>query len=144
MAQITFTGDTTPNQADLDANFGELYGKTAWSSTGIGYATGAGGTVTQTTNKGTTVTLDKVCGQITMNNAALASGATVEFLLANTMIDGSDTVVFTQNDSITGLNYNIWGSVGTAYCRVMVRNISGGSRSEAIVINFVVIKGVTS
>ena len=45
MAQVTFAADTTPSLVDLDANFTELYNKTAWSTTGIGYATGAGGAV---------------------------------------------------------------------------------------------------
>jgi hypothetical protein len=47
---------------------------TSISSTGgIGYATGAGGPVTQLTSKSTGVTLGKVAGQITMNGAALAA-----------------------------------------------------------------------
>ncbi|NBS24587.1 MAG: hypothetical protein EBS78_11605 [Altererythrobacter sp.] len=45
--------------------------KSTSTSGGIGYGTGAGGTVTQATSKSTGVTLDKVCGEITMNNATL-------------------------------------------------------------------------
>ena len=41
MAQILLN-ETTPNGGDLDANLNELYSKSAWSTTGIGYATGAG------------------------------------------------------------------------------------------------------
>src|SRR5882672_9299987 len=37
----------------------------------LGYATGAGGAVTQATDKSTAVTLNKICGAITMNGAAL-------------------------------------------------------------------------
>jgi hypothetical protein len=37
---------------------------------GIGYATGAGGTVTQLTSRTTGVTLNKVAGQITLFSAA--------------------------------------------------------------------------
>ena len=44
---------------------------------GLGYGTGSGGTVTQATSKSTTVVLNKPTGQITMNGAALASGAVV-------------------------------------------------------------------
>jgi hypothetical protein len=42
---------------------------------GLGYSTGAGGAITQGTSKSTAVTLHKVCGSITMHNAALAAGA---------------------------------------------------------------------
>jgi len=44
---------------------------TSAGTAGIGYATGAGGTVTQATNKSTGVTLSKTCGVITMNAAQL-------------------------------------------------------------------------
>ena len=70
MAQVIFGPDASCANGDLDANFGELYGKQAWATTGIGYATGAGGGVTQSTNKATTVVLNKMCGQITMNAAS--------------------------------------------------------------------------
>lgn len=144
MAQVLFSADATPSLVDLDANHTELYSKTAWSTTGIGYATGAGGTVTQATSKSTAVTLNTMCGQVTMNAAALAANTTVQFLLNNTSIDSNDCVVLTQNESISGLNYNIWGAVGSNYCRIQVRNISGGSLSDAVVINFVVIRSVTA
>jgi hypothetical protein len=129
---------TTRMRLDSNGNFLQV------SSGSIGYGTGSGGSVTQATSKATTVTLNKYCGQITMHNAALASGTTVQFLLSNTLIGLNDTVILTQNETISGANYNVWGSVGTAYCRIMVRNISGGSLSEAIVINFAVIKAATS
>lgn len=44
------------------------------ASGGIGYQAGSGGAVMQATSKGTSVTLNKPSGQITMNNAALAAG----------------------------------------------------------------------
>jgi hypothetical protein len=45
--------------------------KSTSATAGVGYGTGAGGAVTQATSKSTGVTLDKVCGEITMNNATL-------------------------------------------------------------------------
>jgi hypothetical protein len=53
---------------------------------GVGYATGAGGTVTQATTKSTGVTLNKITGQITMNNASLAAGTLVSFTLTDSTI----------------------------------------------------------
>jgi hypothetical protein len=112
----------------------------------LGYGTGSGGTVTQATNKSTAVTLNKPTGQITMNNAALASNASVAFALNNSLITASDILLVNVNGSgITSLgSYNLWTQASAGVGYIAVRNISGGSLSEAIVINFAVIKGATS
>ena len=60
------------------------------SVAGLGYGTGAGGTVTQATSKSTAVTLNKPTGQITTHNAALAADTTVSFLVNNSLITTSD------------------------------------------------------
>ena len=59
---------------------------------GIGYGLGAGGTVTQATSKSTAVTLNKPCGQITMNAASLAPGAAVQFNVLNSLMSRYDNV----------------------------------------------------
>jgi hypothetical protein len=138
---VVTLGNSSTTRMRLDSNGDFLQ----VSSGSIGYGTGSGGSVTQTTSKSTTVTLNKPCGQITMHNAALASGATVQFLLSNTLIGLNDTTItLTQNETVSGANYNIWGAVGTDYCRIMVKNVSGGSLSEAVVINFAINKIATS
>jgi hypothetical protein len=43
------------------------------ASAGVGYATGAGGVVTQLTDKSTAVTLNAICGTITMDAATLGA-----------------------------------------------------------------------
>jgi hypothetical protein len=58
-----------------------------------GYAVGAGGGVLQATSKATAVTLNKSCGQITMNGAALAASTTVSFTLTNSTIESGDIIV---------------------------------------------------
>jgi hypothetical protein len=78
----------------------------------LGYTSEASGTVTQLTDKSTGVTLNKSAGQITLNNAALANAGA----------------------------YNCWISSKTAgSCVITIRNLSGGSLSEAFVINFAII-----
>src|SRR5690349_13376583 len=47
----------------------------------VGYATGAGGTVTQSSNKTSAVTLHKACGEITMSGGALAANTAITFTL---------------------------------------------------------------
>jgi hypothetical protein len=81
------------------------------ASTGaIGYGTGAGGTVTQTTSKSTAVTLNRPTGLIVMNNASLAAGASVTFDVNNSLLFGNWLVL-----------------VSTAYVnyRVSVDSVSG-------------------
>ena len=110
---------------------------------GLGYGIGAGGTVTQSTSKSTAVTLNKPCGQITMNNAALAAGASVSFQVNNTLVLSTDTVVVTAYNNA---NYRVEPMyvVGGGNFSIRVTNVTGGSLAEALQINFAIIKGATS
>lgn len=115
-------------------------------SGGLGYGVGAGGTVTQSTSKSTAVTLNKPCGQITMNNAALAAGAEVFFPVNNTLVATSDSVLISPLwVTVSPLNYQCRLTyVGGGAFGIAVKNISAGSLSEALIINFAIIKGATS
>jgi hypothetical protein len=112
---------------------------------GIGYGTGAGGTVTQASSKSTGVTLDKVSGQITMNNASLAAAAEVSFTFTNSTIAATDVVVTAISSGATAGAYNTHvDAIAAGSCRISITNFSSGPLSEAIVLNFVVIKGVAA
>ena len=111
---------------------------------GIGYGIGAGGTVTQATSKATAVTLNKPCGAITMHNAPLASGAAVGFTLNNTQLGAFDSLYVEQVISHTPAAYNVWvdsKDVGAAF--IILKNVSGVSLSEPMVLSFTIIKGAT-
>jgi hypothetical protein len=111
----------------------------------FGYGAGAGGVVTQATNKSTGVTLNKVSGQITMNNAALAAAAEVAFTLTNSAIAATDVVVVCIASGGTSASYaTAITAVAAGSCEITVGNWSAGSLSEALVLNFVVIKGANS
>ena len=132
--QVFFTLDTNQNVL-------------VTGSGGLGYGTGSGGTVTQITSKSTGVTLNKLVGQITMSNAALAANTTVSFVVSNsaytTSIDTPITVI--TGGVANGGNYLCWASNGGAGSfQINVRNISAGSLSEAVAINFFVFRGATS
>ena len=115
------------------------------SSAPLGYATGAGGAVTQATNKSTGVTLDKVSGQITMNNDSLGSGAGVSFTLTNSFIGATDVVLVSIASAATAAAYTVQvDQVAAGSCRISLRNHTGGGLSEALVLNFVVVKGVNA
>ena len=107
---------------------------------GIGYGTGAGGTVTQTTSKSTGVTLNAVCGTITMNGAALASATSVAFVFTNSAIAAADKVEVDHDSAGTLCAYNICVTPAAGSATVTVRNMTAGSLSEAIVLRFFVQK----
>jgi len=114
------------------------------SVTGIGYATGAGGTVTQATSKSTGVTLDTASGDITMNAAALNSATTVSFTLTNSSIAATDVLILNHASGGTAGSYLLNAQCGAGSASINVRNITGGSLSQAIVIRFVLIKAATA
>lgn len=110
------------------------------SSGQLGYTTTAQGTVTQATSKSTAVTLNTSAGQITMNNAALASVTNVTFTLNNSLISTNDILILNVSGGATSGAYNCWVSgLSAGSATITVRNISGGSLSEAVVVNFALI-----
>ena len=107
----------------------------------FGYTATAQGAVTQATSKSTGVTLNKSAGQITMNNASLATATNATFTLNNSLISANDTVILTiSGGQATAGSYNVFAnSLAAGSVSITLRNISGGSLSEAIVINFALI-----
>ena len=166
MAQILFGPNTAPTEPNLDLNFTDLYNLRELISTptytaatpkydattsgwmllaggGLGYGAGSGGTVTQATSKSNAITLSKPAGQITMNAASLAAGATVGFQLNNTLIGANDSVIVVlQSSVISSSAYTVQvGYVIGSACGIFLTNRSGGALAEAVILNFAVIKG---
>jgi hypothetical protein len=118
---------------------------TVLTSDSLGYTTGAGGTVTQLTSKATAVTLDKTTGQITTHNAALGAATEVTFTVDNSTVAATDTVIVnlasggTTNTYIVGVH-----AVAAGSFNIIIGNMSATSRSEALVLNFAIIKGVSA
>jgi hypothetical protein len=138
--QFTTTdGGTTVTVYDLNR---PLLGS---AGSAVGYSTGTGGTVTQATSKSTGVTLNKRCGQITMNNAALSAAAEVSFTFTNSTIAATDVVVTAISSGATAGAYNTHvDAIAAGSCRISITNFSAGPLSEAIVLNFAVIKAVNA
>lgn len=106
----------------------------------LGYTAAAQGTVTQLTSKSTAVTLDKAAGQIVMNNAALGATTNVTFTLNNSLISVNDVLILNVAAGATAGAYNCWVSgLGVGTASITVRNISAGSLSEAVTINYALI-----
>jgi len=134
---VTRAGKGTPlTHTELDANFTNL------NSDKAGYITGEGGAETQATSKSTGVTLNTKCGQVTMNAAALAADTTVSFTLTNSTIAATDVLVLNHVSGGTAGSYLLNAQAAAGSASISVRNITGGSLSEAIVIGFAVIKAV--
>jgi hypothetical protein len=117
-----------------------------WSALTTAYSTGAGGTIIQATSKSTGVTLNKLCGQVTMSAAALAAAAIVEFTVTNSQVAATDTINLNlASGAATSTAYRYWVSgVAAGSFKVSVENRSGGSLSEALVLNFAVVKAVSA
>lgn len=110
---------------------------------GIGYGTGAGGTVTQATSKSTGVTLNKTTGKITMNNANLVAGTTVTFLVTNSSVRSNDVPTACHYSGGTGGAYAVRAHTPVALngFYITVKNDTAGDLAEAIVIQFNLIRG---
>lgn len=116
----------------------------AMTSVGIGYGTGSGGTVNQITSKTTAVSLNKASGQITMSNASLSAGGTVSFRFNNTLFKVGDILAVCQGNGGTQGAYQITCSgMADGVGFISVRNGTVNPLSEAVTINFALIKGST-
>jgi len=118
-----------------------VVGTTVYATTELGYAAAAQGAVTQLTDKSTAVTLNTSAGRITMNNASLATATNATFTLNNSTISANDAVILTiSGGQTTPGSYNVFAnSLAAGSVSITLRNISGGTLSEAIVINFAII-----
>jgi hypothetical protein len=139
--KAALAGSASQSFAMLNGTVAGTLSLTGTAST-LGYGTGAGGTVTQATSKSTTVTLNKPCGQITMNNEALAAGAAIAFDLTNSLITSGDVVVV--NSQNFGHYSTTVQTLLSGGARIRLTNLTAGTLSDAVVINFAIIKGATS
>jgi hypothetical protein len=108
---------------------------------GIGYATGAGGTVTQGTSRTTGVTINKRCGAITMFSAA-GSATAATFTVTNSTVGANDVIILNQ---ASGTNlYDLLVTAVSAGSFNITFLTTGGTATDAPVINFAVIDGVSA
>jgi hypothetical protein len=112
----------------------------------LGYGTGAGGTVTQATNRTTGVTLSRPTGAITTNTTSLAAGASATFTVTNTVVGANDSVIPTIKSGQTNKETSVAvTAVAAGSFDITVHNQHASTaETGAIVINFAIIKGATS
>jgi hypothetical protein len=135
-ANNTFLARSTTGAGDYEA--------LVTTTTGLGFYTGAGGTIPQATSKATAFTLSKMCGQITMAADALAANTIVSATWTNSLIAATDVVIINHKSVGTIGAYTFNVACGSPTSTLYIRNNTSGSLSEALVLSFVVIKGVTA
>jgi hypothetical protein len=116
-----------------------IEGTTVYADTELGYGTPAQGAVTQATSKSTGVTLNTSAGQITMNNASLATVTNVTFTLTNSTLSAKDVLLLNVTNGTSGAYNAFVSSMAAGSATITLRNISAGSLSEAVVLNFAII-----
>jgi 1-aminocyclopropane-1-carboxylate deaminase/D-cysteine desulfhydrase-like pyridoxal-dependent ACC family enzyme len=126
--------------AFLDQNI--VGADTLYADGEIGYTAAAQGAVTQATDKTTGVTLNKSMGRITMSNAALSGNTAVSFTLTNSLLSAKDVIVVCVSGGGTAAAYSAYVSSMTSGSAVItLRNLTGTSYSEAVIVNFAIIHG---
>ncbi len=111
----------------------------------IGYSTGAGGAVTQLTNKSTAVTINKVCGTITTSNEQVDAAEEKTFVVHNTTVAATDVIAVSIVSGGTAKSYELCvGAVAANSFNIVLSNPTAGNLSEILLINFSVIKGSSS
>ena len=141
-AANTFTGTQTFSGAIL----GKSSIKSDSAAAGIGYATGAGDAVTQLTSKTTNVTINKICGKITTHNQSVAAHDNAQcYVFNSTIVTGDQVLLSISSGEVTiGSSRAYATGVKTGEFRLVVENITGAPLGEALVLTFIVIKGVSS
>tara|TARA_Y100000310_G_scaffold333905_2_gene412436 strand:+ start:9903 stop:11333 length:1431 start_codon:yes stop_codon:yes gene_type:complete len=124
------------------------YISTSPTGNGLGYGTGAGGAVTQATNRTTGVTVNTLCGTITTHNASLAAEASADFIVTNSEVAIGDVVILSiqsgENGGGTVLSVQDVAA-GSFTIRVHNGNVAAGTaETGTILINFAVIKAVSA
>jgi hypothetical protein len=133
---------TTPNLGVASGTSVTATGTVVSTGTaGVGYATGAGGTVVQGTSRTTGVTLNKTTGSITLVSAA-GSATAATFTVTNSTVAASDVIILNQKSG-TDL-YDLMVTAVTAGSFNISFRTTGGTTTETPVFSFAVIKGVTA
>jgi hypothetical protein len=115
----------------------------ASSGGGVGYATGAGGTVSQATNKSTITEIDTFCGDITTSNSLLPGLSSVSFQVSNNKVLAGDLIALeiVNVASLTSF-YNVYASeVTNGSFNIWILNI-GTDASDFIHLRFAIIRTV--
>lgn len=106
----------------------------------IGYASSVFGTVTQTNNKNTAVTLNTPSGQITTASSQLAPSASGVFVVNCSTVSNRDVVVVSVASGGTLGAYNAFiSAIANGSFTVEIKNVTNNAYSEAINLNYAIL-----
>lgn len=107
----------------------------------LGYGVGAGGLVTQVSNKTIGVTIDSPSGRITTASDTLTAGTSVSFTVTCANVSTPDVIIAQSQNT----NYTVHPNVAQAGSFIMtLKNESAINLAQAVTINYAVIKVSTS
>ena len=111
---------------------------TIYATEQLGYTNGAYGTVTQSNNKATGVTLNKTAGTITTSNAQMAPGAKVAFIVTNSQVSALDTVIVNIASGATATFAYLIAvvTVQDGFFTINLDNVSSNAYTDTLNINF--------
>ena len=111
---------------------------TIYATEQLGYTNGAYGTVTQSNNKATGVTLNKTAGTITTSNAQMAPGAQVAFIVTNSQVSALDTVIVNIASGATATFAYLIAvvTVQDGFFTINLDNVSSNAYTDTLKINF--------
>jgi hypothetical protein len=119
--------------------------KSSSPSAGVGYATGAGGAITQITDATTGVTLNTVAGQVTTVALTTAAGAEERFTVTNSRVAATDVVVVGTTYAGAGTAAVTVVKTAAGAFDVVITNLhASAALNAALVVNFAVIKAVAA
>lgn len=145
------TGSRGQRQQDFtgfDVLGGNFTPQSIQSQGKVGYGTGSGCAVTQITNRTTGVTCQGVSGAITTDTTSLAAEGTAKFTVTDGQVEVGDVVVVSiRSGSNSGGTIVAITTVAAGSFQIAVQDnnvASGTAETGAIIINFAVIKAVSS
>jgi len=116
------------------------YGSIKSNSTGgVGYANGAGGTITQTGSRTGGVTINKISGAITLISAA-GTATYQTFTVTNSTVAATDVIIVNQKSGTDKYEVFVTNVDSTSFAITFAT--TGGTTTEQPVFNFAVIKAV--
>lgn len=122
----------------------DITGEDVLANRTLGFTTGNGVAVTQTTSITTSVTANGTSGVITCISNSFSHATNTTFTVFNSFVDSTDVVAVSQQAGDDELGVEVT-DVGSGSFKITIRShASSGSMTKVVKINFAVIKTVTS
>jgi hypothetical protein len=139
ITESVFSIGTEPNETPVSGQLGRLAFIDEW----CGYAQG-GGAAVQDTSKSTEIELNALCGQLTLHDAELDADTAVSFTFTNDRIATTDVLLVAVASGATPAAYLVTTSeIGAGSAVISLRNLSSSTLSEAVTLNFLIVKSTT-